>query len=113
MYDTVLGGKAYKLNVTSLKWLDMDHYKISSGGIGDHSVWKHEVIVIEHRKVKSRNTTLLYLASATAGCQDDHITNPFQNVDTAFGDVLAHESELITIVAFQVPNCKMIFADDP
>ena len=44
---------------------------------------------------------------------DQPITNAFQNVDTSFGDVLAHEAELITIVAFQVPNCKMKFADDP
>ena len=112
-YDTVLGGKAYKLNVTSVKWLDMDRYKVV-GGIGDHSVWKHEVIVIEPRKILSRNTTLFYLASATAGCMNDKpITNPFQNVDTAFGDVLAQESGLITVVAFQVPNCYMVFADDP
>jgi hypothetical protein len=35
------------------------------------------------------------------------------NLDLELADVLAHDSKIITVVGFHLPNCPMVFADDP
>ena len=58
------GGTIHQLNVTSLQWLNSSVVEIV-GAPGDPSVWHHEVLVIEPRVNKHRNTVMLY---ATGGC---------------------------------------------
>lgn len=66
------GGNLYKLNVTSLQWLNSSVYDVM-GSPGDPSIWKHEVFIIEPRVNKHRNTILLY---ATGDCNSDPPDDP-------------------------------------
>ena len=79
----------------------------------DPSIWTHEVIVIVPNNLHYTNVATLYLASAAARCMDDEpIKNAF-NFDLEMGDAIAHDTHSIAVVAFQVPNCKMMWYDDP
>ena len=78
---------------------------------GDPSVWKHEVFVIEPATIKHRNTTLFYV---TGGCNTNKpILAYSDDFEMKIVDLLAFESGLVTIIMYQVPNCRMVFADDP
>lgn len=108
-FTTLMGGTAHKLNVTSLQWLNDTAYKVTGGS----SIWTHEVFVIEPKDVVYRNVSLFYVSSAFAGCNDDKpITNAL-NFDLEMADIIAHDTKALAVIAYQVPNCRMIFEDDP
>ena len=95
-FSTLMGGKAYVLNVTSLRWLTDKDYKVSGGS----SLWTHEVVVIVPRHLEFKNVATLYMASASDGCNNDKpIENTF-NFDLEMGDIFAADSRAIGIVSF-------------
>ena len=71
------------------------------------------MIVIEPKNVVYRTSSLFFISSAFAGCNDDKpITNTI-NFDLEMADIIAHDSKALAVVAYQVPNCRMVFVDDP
>ena len=95
-FSTLMGGRAYVLNVTSLKWLTDDDYDV----IGGNSVWTHEVVVIVPRELEFKNVATLYMASAHGGCNNEQpIENTF-NFDLEMGDIFAADSRAIGVVSF-------------
>ena len=108
-FSTLMGGTAYVLNVTSIRWLNDTEYKVKGGS----SLWTHEVVVIVPKDLVYTNISTLYLASASDGCNNGKpIENTF-NFDLEMGDVFSADSRAIGVVSFQTPNCPMTFADDP
>ena len=108
-FQTLTGGTAYVLNVTSIRWLDDSQYKV----VGGSSLWTHEVVVVVPKEVVYTNIASMYLASAHAGCNNGKPIEDTFNFDLEIGDVIANDSRAIHIVSFQTPNCPMIFEDDP
>ena len=108
-FRTLMGGMAHKLNVTSLQWLTDEDYKVSGGS----SIWTHEVVVIEPSDTVYRNVSLLYVASAHAHCNNDKPITNILDFDLLMGDIIAHDTKTLTVVAYQMPNCPMVFHDDP
>lgn len=107
-FRTLLGGHAYVLNVTTLRWLNESDYTIPNG----RPVWTHEVVVVVPRHLTYTNVSTLYLASLIAGCNNDKPITGL-NFDIEMADLFAYQSQSIGVVAFQTPNCPMIFEDDP
>ena len=80
---------------------------------GGSSIWSHEVFVIVPENVVYTNVSQHFIASIHAGCNSDEPINTTMNLDLELADVLAHDSKIITVVGFHLPNCPMVFADDP
>jgi len=94
--------------VTSLQWLDDSYYKIKNGS----SIWTHEVVVIEPKHTVYRNVSFVYLSSLHARCNDEQpITGSTFDIEMA--DAVAVDSKSLAVVLHQVPNCHMVFKDDP
>ena len=110
-FKTVFGGTAHVLNVTSQTWLDA-----SKVGVGiDHAtertnVWTHMVVVIVPKTLIFRNLSLAYL---TGDCNDNPSVPSKTDEDILVADEIAHTTNAIGIVVFQIPNCPMIFPSDP
>lgn len=83
------------LNVTSLRWFNESDYTIPNGS----PTWTHEVVVIVPRELEFRNVSTLYLASLSAGCNND---KPIQglNFDIIMADIFAYQSKSIGVVSF-------------
>ena len=108
-FMTLTGGRAYVLNVTSIRWLDDSEYKVSGGS----SLWTHEIVVIIPRHHVFKNVASFYLASADARCNTDAPITDALNFDLEMGDIFSSDSRAIGVVSFQTPNCPMVFKDDP
>lgn len=92
-FQTKLGSTAYKLNVTSLQWLDDSYYKIKDGS----SIWTHEVVVIEPKHTLYRNVSFVYLSSLHARCNDEEpITGSTFDIEMA--DAVAVDSKSLAVV---------------
>ena len=64
--DPITGSTIYKLNVTSLQWLNSTVYDVPIKNFhGDPSIWKHETFVIVPPVIKHRNLIMVW---ATGGC---------------------------------------------
>ncbi len=77
--DTLSGGKAYMLNVTSQQWLDVS----KAYGPGNTSIWTHQVAVIVPPKLRDTRIAMIYLSGR---CNDNQgppkITEPdFKVID--------------------------------
>ena len=108
-WKTKMGGTAYSLNVTSLKWLDDSVYTIK-GDLGN-GTWSHQVLVIVPYNLLHTNMSVFY---GTGGCNENAGgVHGADDSDEFVLDALAHEARLITVVGYQMPNCHMIFKDDP
>ena len=98
--------------MTSLQWLNSSVYDVKHAN-GDPSIWEHEVIIIEPKNNKHRNTVMLY---ATGGCNGEHALHPNEPVkdsEVIALDIGAFEAQMTTVVMRQLPNCRMKFKDDP
>ena len=111
--DSLTGSTVHYLNVTSLQWLNSSAYSIPETGFnaggGDPSIWKHEVMVIVPPTVTITNTVVLY---ATGGCNSGSVTDP-SDTEVKVVAAAAYEGQFVAAVMKQLPNCKMIFSDDP
>ena len=108
-WKTKMGGTAYMLNVTSLKWLDESVYTIEGGKGPGGTIWTHEVLVIVPYNLLHTNVSVFY---GTTRCNHDHPLNGTDDSDEFVLDALAHESRIITAVGYQMPNCQMVFKND-
>ena len=109
-FSTLMGNTVHKLNITSLQWLNDTVYHIDNGS----SIWTHEVMVIVPQELKHKEHASLYLPALHIRCQSDYKPNASDiDGDLEIGDLIAQDTKMITIVAYHVPNCRMVFADDP
>ena len=92
---TLFGGRAYVLNVTSLRWLNESDYTIPNGS----PTWTHEVVVIVPSQLEFTNVSTLYFASLMAGCNNDNPIN-WINFDIEMADLFAYQSKSIGVVSF-------------
>lgn len=100
--------RAYKLNVSSLTYLNDSVYKIPNGS--PH--WTHEVFVVVPWNLEYKNTSMFWIATLPAGCNNDKPRNGL-TADIEVADMIATNTKQIVVVGYQVPNCPMIFKDDP
>lgn len=108
----LFGGTATILNVTSLTWLD------TSKAIGPNgALWTHQVAVVVPKKLTTLNVSMSVL---NGGCNADHYHNgtgpaPPDAKDEylALADALSYNTGAISIVVYQLPNCKIVYPSDP
>ena len=104
--DTLSGGKAYMLNVTSQQWLDVS----KAYGPGNTSIWTHQVAVIIPKVLKYPNVSVSYL---TIGC-NEHPTTPDPNEgDFMNMDQIAKETGVVAFIVWQISNCNIVYPSDP
>jgi len=95
-WKTPMGGTAYKLNVTSLKWLDESIYSIE-GGKGN--IWTHEVIVIVPYNLRHTNMSFFW----GTGRYNDYEQQPINGTLDGEGeivDVLSHEVGIMAVIGY-------------
>jgi PhoPQ-activated pathogenicity-related protein len=76
------------------------------------SLWTHEAIIIVPKKLTYTNVSLSYM---TTGCNDvpNQKLDPLTDKNVIFGDKLAYNSETISVVIRDIPNCPLVFKNDP
>ena len=112
--DWATGSHVWHLNVTSLQWKNNTVYD-NPDVVGDGSIWRHDVLVIEPPVVKHRNTMLVW---ATGSCNSRKMTAPpcsFHGFDKELCaiELAAVQAEMIAVTINQLPNCHLVFTDDP
>jgi PhoPQ-activated pathogenicity-related protein len=100
--------RAYKLNVSSLTWLDESVYTIPGGSPN----WTHEVFVVVPANLKYKNVSTFWISTLPAGCNNDAPRTSL-TADVEVADLIASDTRSIVVIGYQIPNCPMIFADDP
>ena len=94
-WKTPLGGMAYKLNVTSLQWLDNSVYTIPNSTDG---IWWHEVIVVVPEDNHFKNTSFFW---GTGGYNDaEAVTGDKIHADIELVDALAADQRMIGVVGY-------------
>jgi PhoPQ-activated pathogenicity-related protein len=112
-FNTIFGGKAYVLNVTSQQWLDESKGYVLTGKNGagtPTSVWTHQVVVIVPKKLTYRNISMAYL---TGNCNEDPGVPSKTDEDVLVADEITSNTNAVGIVVFQIPNCPYVFPSDP
>jgi PhoPQ-activated pathogenicity-related protein len=106
-FKSLWGGTGYVLNVTSQRWIDESKVKSPTG-----SLWTHQVIINVPKNLKFKNVSM---ALMTGGCNtvENWKPEPYSDEDILVVDEIAHNSEAIAITIKHVPNCPMLFANDP
>ena len=108
---SVNGGTIHYLNVTSQTWLDES---MATGHNGN--IWSHKVVVVVPKNLKYTNFSLAYATGWCNGGDDgkdtDYLPEPTDE-DVFVADEFAHQSQMIAITVFQIPNCPIIYPSDP
>ena len=108
---SVNGGTIHYLNVTSQTWLDTS---MAAGHNGN--IWSHKVVVVVPKNLKYTNFSLAYATGWCNGGHDgqdtDYLPEPTDE-DVFVADEFAHQSQMIAITVFQIPNCPIIYPSDP
>ena len=105
---TLKFGRAYKLNVSSLSWLNESVYTIPGGS----SNWTHEVFVVVPHNLKYKNVSTFWISTLPAGCNNDEPRNSL-TADVEIADLISSDTQSIVVIGYQMPNCPMVFKDDP
>ena len=92
------------MNVTSLTWLDVSRAYTENG-----AVWSHQVFVVVPKKLTIKNASTVIL---NGGCIGDSYPGP-KDEYLEIADRVASQTESISVVVNQIPNCKVIFPSDP
>merc|ERR1719387_3401366 len=81
------------------------------------ALWTHQVAVVVPKKLTTLNVSMSVL---NGGCNEDHFHNgtgpaPPDAKDEylALADALSHNTGAISIVVYQLPNCKIVYPSDP
>ena len=94
------------MNVTSLEYLDPSKVSGPKG-----SVWDHEVIVVVPKNIVYTNISTVYLSGSCKSNNGHWI--PRVDEDLIMIDEIAKISQAVTVVVKQLPNCDLVFANDP
>ena len=97
-FPTLLGGQAYRLNVTSLKWLNDSIYEVE--GVENGSVWTHQVVVVVPKVVEYRNMSTLYMASVNNKRNKDPPTTDLFDFEITMADLISANTKAICVVAY-------------
>jgi len=96
------GWTGYILNMTSQQWLTPE--KVS------RSVWWHILVVIVPDIVETVDTTVIYM---TGGSNSDDFRPDVGDTDILIISAIATSNRVVTSALFQIPNQKIVYADDP
>lgn len=89
-FRTLLGGTAYKLNVTSLQWLNDTSYKVKGGS----SIWTHEVLILKPNTLRFNDTALMLFTVTTSSCNNNKpFSTIFDHPDIEAADAFAHATQ--------------------
>ena len=104
---TVFGGTGHVLNVTSQQWLDATR---AQGPGGTSPIWTHQVVVVIPKNIQFRNVSFAYL---TGSCNENPSVPKPTDEDLLVVDEVTWATGTIGIVVFQLPNCPIVYPDDP
>jgi len=104
VWPLLFGGKAYILNVTSLRWMDESRAYSPNGAL-----WSHQVAVVVPRTLKITNVSIAVMTGGCIGDKPPGIKDEYLEV----ADRLAHNTGSVAVVIYQIPNCPITFPSDP
>lgn len=103
--DTIFGGTAHVLNVTSQQWLDVSRARGPNGDL-----WTHQVIVVVPKKLIYTNVSLAYI---TGNCNENPGVPSATDEELLLADTISHDVGIIAIIVYQIPNCHIVYPSDP
>ena len=104
-FTTAWGNTAHILNVTSQTWMDESRAHGPRG-----SIWDHTVIVVVPKNMTYTNISTLWV---TGNCNPGPSPIPHNDEDVLLMDELSHNTGIVSVVVKQVPNCPLVFPNDP
>jgi len=104
-FETLTGGRAHMINVTSQKWLETTK---AAGPDGD--LWTHQVLVVVPKELKHSTIALSYL---TGNCNNHPSVPDKYDEELLMIDTISHNNGVVAIIVYQLPNCPIVYPSDP